>query len=180
MEPSIFAISQYLARSRRSPSSRLRLTSWGTLLLGRSPETGNSDQVRTRTRDLDGAPQTTLPRAYFLTRESRPRETALGEERAAGARSGSGKGAPRESVGSSTSHAAQFPADPKSRYFQPSHPVEDRGRRCQRGSQNSVTQPKTLTCRNDVPSQRTTLSSQTLSRRVRTPKRAIFPARALH
>ena len=142
MEPSIFAISQYLARSRQSPSSRLRLTSQGPdegpyfRVNWTLPTSGNSDQYRTRTRDPDNAPQTTHPRAYFLTRESRPRETALGEERAAGARSGSGRVVAVSVSRASTSHAAQFPADPKSRNCRP-HPS-----RKTRGGEASLRVPK--------------------------------------
>lgn len=132
--------------------------------------------VRDGTRDPAHAPQTTLPRAYFLTRESRPRETALGEERAAGARSGSGKVVAVGVSRASTSHASEFPADPKSRYFRPSHPVEDRGRRCQRGSRELAPQPRSANCGKSAPSQRESPSSRTLPRRVRTPKPAIFPA----
>ena len=79
----------------------------------------------------------------------------------------------------STSHAAQFPADPKSRYFRPSLTQSERGRQGGKrhsGSPTRATRPKTLTCRNGAASQREFPSSRTLPRRVRTPQCALFPA----
>ena len=99
-----FAISQYLARSRRSPSSRLRLTSQGPdegpyfRVNWTLPALAKLAGVRDGTRDLDGAPQTTHPRAYFLTRESRLRERLHSARSAPQARGQDAGKAPRESV----------------------------------------------------------------------------------
>ena len=170
--PSISAISLF-------GTARLRLTSWETLLLGRSPETGNSDQVRTRTRDPARAPQTTHPRAYSGTRDSRPRVTLSRRETRRRRAIRERERRPERACRTGTLSRERIPGGSKIQQLSTLSPlsvgrqgVEKRQRR----SPTRATQPKTLTCRNGAPSQRTTPSSQTLPRRVRTPKPAIFPA----
>lgn len=58
----------------------------------------------------------------------------------------------------------------------PLTPVEDRGRRCQRGSRELAPQPRSANCGKSAPSQREFPSSRTLPRRVRVPQCATFPA----